>query len=92
MNETNKQNIDGITESTINQANGDIVITTVNGVSAVEVVQICNDVMRTQMDIYTKQATVTAQERFNYFATTLHHDLRPLRAKSQSNSRNHLFR
>jgi len=67
MSETNKQKIDGITESTINQANGDIVITTVNGVSAVEVVQICNDVMRTQMDIYTKQATVTAQERFNYF-------------------------
>lgn len=67
MSETNKQKIDGITESSINQANGDIIITTVNGVSAVEVVQICNDVMRTQMDIYTKQATVTAQERFNYF-------------------------
>ncbi len=67
MSETNKQKIDGITESTINQANGDIVITAVNGVSAVEVVQICNDVMRTQMSIYTQQAIMSAQERLDYF-------------------------
>lgn len=67
MSDSNKQEIDKITNSTINQAGGNITVTTINGVSAVEVVQICNDVMRTQMSIYTQQAIVSAQERLDSF-------------------------
>lgn len=67
MSDSNKQEIDKITNSTVNQAGGNITVTTINGVSAVEVVQICNDVMRTQMSIYTQQAIVSAQERLDSF-------------------------
>lgn len=67
MSDSNKQEIDKSTNSTINQAGGNITVTTINGVSAVEVVQICNDVMRTQMSIYTQQAIVSAQNRLDSF-------------------------
>lgn len=67
MSDSNKQEIDKVTNSAINQAGGNITVTNINGVSAVEVVQICNDVMRTQMSIYTQQAIMSAQNRLNSF-------------------------
>ena len=65
MSTSNKQEIDRITNSTINQAGGDVYV--IKGVSAVEVVQICNDIMRAQMSIYTQQANESAQKRLDSF-------------------------
>lgn len=67
MSDSVKQEIEGATNSTINQANGDITINNVSGISACEVVQICTSVIQTQMDIYTQQAAISAKERFDIF-------------------------
>lgn len=67
MSNSVKQDIEKATNSTIHQANGDITITNVNGINAVEVVQICTGVIQTQMDVYTRQAAVSAKERFDSF-------------------------
>ena len=67
MRDSNKQGIDKITNSAINQAGGDISVVNINGITATEVVQICNDIMRTQMAIYNQQASATAQERLDSF-------------------------
>lgn len=67
MSDSVKQEIEGTTNSTINQANGDITINNVSGISACEVVQICTSVIQTQMDIYTQQAAISAKERFDIF-------------------------
>lgn len=67
MSDSVKQEIERTTNSTINQANGDITINNVSGLSACEVVQICTSVIQTQMDIYTQQAAISAKERFDIF-------------------------
>lgn len=67
MSDSVKQEIEGTTNSTITQANGDITINNVSGISACEVVQICTSVIQTQMDIYTQQAAISAKERFDIF-------------------------
>ena len=67
MSDSVKQEIEGTTNSTITQANGDITINNVSGINAFEVVQICTSVIQTQMDIYTQQAAISAKERFDIF-------------------------
>lgn len=59
-----EQNISDISNSTINQANGDIIN---NGVSVKDVLDIVSCVVADKMTIYQQQAEFTAQQRLDDF-------------------------
>ena len=57
----NKQNINEVENSVINQAQGNIIIN--NGISAEIAMEICKSVVKSELAIYTQQATETANKR-----------------------------
>ena len=68
-----EQNISDITNSTINQANGDIIN---NGVSVKDVLDIVSCVVADKMTIYQQQAEFTAQQRLDDFKQKLVDELK----------------
>lgn len=84
MSQKNKQGVENVSGSVVNQAGGNITITNTTGVSAVEVVQICNDVVRTQMAVYTEIAKSTAQNNLNLFCNSFTKRLEDVEDKVRS--------
>ena len=68
-----EQNISDISNSTINQANGDIIN---NGVSVKDVLDIVSCVVADKMTIYQQQAEFTAQQRLDDFKQKLVDELK----------------
>ena len=73
MLDKNEQNISDISNSTINQANGNIIN---KGVSVKDVLDIVSCVVADKMTIYQQQAEFTAQQRLNDFKQKLVDELK----------------